>query len=111
MAYAVNYEVYKSMDALEAATSIDPEHFWGQLKCGELYYRLRALDRAEEESVRAANLARNPWQLSLARRQLQEIRTLKHGAVRNVAWTKPLVAPAVALSVMLLALFVAMNWR
>jgi len=24
MAHAVNYDVYKSMDALEAATSIDP---------------------------------------------------------------------------------------
>src|SRR5229473_1097112 len=41
MAYAVNYDVYKSMDALEAATSIDPEHFWAQLKYGELHYRLR----------------------------------------------------------------------
>src|SRR5437588_12762887 len=68
MAYAVNYDVYKSMDALEAATSIDPTHFWGQLKYAELHYRLRALPRAEEETLKAVDLAQTGWQLSLARR-------------------------------------------
>ena len=111
IAYAVNYEVYKSMDALEAATAVDPEHFWAQLKYGELHYRLRALDRAEAETLKAADLASNPWQLSLARKQLHEIRTLKHGSVRNVAWTKPLAAPAVVLSMLLLLMFVAMTWK
>src|SRR5256886_16357641 len=76
MAYAVNYDVYKSMDALEAATSIDPTHFWGQLKYAELHYRLRALPRAEEETLKAVDLAQTGWQLSLARRQLQEVRRL-----------------------------------
>src|SRR5437762_13803167 len=32
MAYAVNFEVYKSMDALEEATAIEPQHFWAQMK-------------------------------------------------------------------------------
>src|ERR1044071_7576796 len=49
MAYAVNFEVYKSMEALETATSLDPQHFWARMKLAELHYRLRALDRAEEE--------------------------------------------------------------
>src|SRR5881409_2390236 len=66
MAYAVNYEVYKSMDALEAATTLDPAHFWAQLKYAELHYRLRALSRAADETLKAVNLASNPWQLSLA---------------------------------------------
>src|SRR5262245_31666047 len=35
MAYAMNYDVYKSMDALEAATAIAPTHFWAHLKYGE----------------------------------------------------------------------------
>ncbi len=43
MAYAVNYDVYKSMDALEDAKAIDPEHFWAQFKYGELHYRLRVV--------------------------------------------------------------------
>jgi hypothetical protein len=80
MAYAVNYEVYKSMDALEAATSIDPTHFWGQLKLGELNYRLRALTRAEQETLKAVDLAQNGWQLSLARKQLQQIREMSRRA-------------------------------
>src|SRR5216110_495098 len=57
MAYAVNYDVYKSMDALEAATRLDPTHFWAQLKYGELQYRLRALVVAERETARAVELA------------------------------------------------------
>jgi hypothetical protein len=111
MAYAVNFEVYKSMDALEAATSIDPTHFWGQLKLAELHYRLRALPRAEEETLKALDLAENAWQLSLARKQLQEIRRLIHESTRNITWTKPLTMPALVLSAMMALLFVAMAWR
>ena len=111
MAYAVNYDVYKSMDALEAATAIDPTHFWGQLKYAELHYRLRALPRAEEETVKAANLAQNAWQLAVARKQLQEIRKLKYESVRNVDWTKPLTVPALVLSAMMVVLFIAMTWK
>src|SRR5712691_5045496 len=107
MAYAVNYDVYKSMDALEAATSLDPAHFWAQLKYAELHYRLRALPRAAEETLKAVNLASNPWQLSVARKQLQEIRRLRHESVRNVSWTKPLTQPALVFCMMLLLLFVA----
>jgi len=31
-AYAINYDVCKSMSALEAAKTVDPEKFWNQLK-------------------------------------------------------------------------------
>src|ERR1700747_3394298 len=37
MAYAMNYEVYKSMDALEAATAVDEVHFFAQMKYAELF--------------------------------------------------------------------------
>ena len=111
MAHTVNYDVYKSMDALEAAIAVDPTHFWGQLKYGELHYRLRALPRAEEETVKAANLAQNAWQLYVARKQLQEIRKLRHESVRNVDWNKPLTVPALVFSVMMVVLFVAMTWK
>ena len=111
MAHAVNYDVYKSMDALEDARTVDPENFWAQLKYGELHYRLRALNRAEEETRKAVNLANDAWQLSIARKQLQEIRTLKHGCVRNVHWTKPLTTPALVLSAMFLLMFATMMWK
>jgi hypothetical protein len=111
MAHAVNYDVYKSMDALESATSIDPSNFWAQLKYAELHYRLRALTRAEELTVRALNMATNGWQLSLARKQLQEIRRLSRDSTRNVTWNKPLTGPVVVLSVMMLVVAVIMMWK
>jgi hypothetical protein len=111
MAHAVNYDVYKSMDALEDARSVDPENFWAQLKYGELLYRLRGLNRAEEETRRAADLAANPFQLALARKQMKEIRELKHSCVRNVEWTKSLLAPTLALAGMMVAVFAVMMWK
>jgi len=111
MAYAVNYEVYKSMDALEAATAIDPTHFWAQLKYGELQYRLRALLRAEEETLKAVELAQNSVQLSLARKQLQKVRELNRASIRNVTWDKPLTKPVLVFVGMILVLFLVMVWK
>jgi cytochrome c-type biogenesis protein CcmH/NrfG len=111
MAHAVNHDVYKSMDALEDARTIDPDNFWAQLKYAELHYRLRALKRAQEETRRAADLATNPFQLAMARQQMKEIRTLLHTSVRNVEWTKPLTIPTLVLSAMLVLMFVVMMWK
>jgi len=111
MAYAVGYDVYKSMDALEDARAIDPDNFWAQLKYGELLYRLRALNRAEAETRRAADLAANPFQLAMARKQMKDIRELQHSSIRNVEWTKPLTAPTLALAAMIALVFVVMLWR
>jgi hypothetical protein len=110
MAYAVNYDVYKSIDALQAATELDPTHFWAQLKYAELHYRLRALVVAEQETAKAVELAQNAWHLSLARKQLQEIRRLTRESTRNVTWDKPLTVPTVILAAMILVIFVAMTW-
>ena len=111
MAHAVNYDVYKSMDALEEARAVDPEHFWAQFKYAELHYHLRALHRAEEETRRAADLATNRLQLAIARKQMKDIRELQHSSVRNVEWTKPLIVPALVLSAMVVLMFVVMSWR
>jgi tetratricopeptide (TPR) repeat protein len=111
MAYAMNYEVDKSMESLEAAVSLNPGSFWAQLKYGELNYRLRILNRAEEETLKALSLAASRWQLSIARKQLQDIRALKQTCVRNVEWTKSLGGPALILSAMLVVIFAAMMWR
>jgi hypothetical protein len=111
MAYAMNYEVYKSMDALEVATSLDPQHFWAQMKLAELFYRLRALDRAEIETKKALDLAAGPFQFATSRKQLQEIRRLKHESIRNLTWNKPLAMPAALFSLAVLGLFVLMAWK
>ena len=111
VAHAVNFDVYKSMDALEDARQVDPDNFWAQLKYAELHYRLRALNRAEEETRRAAELATTPLQLAIARQQMKEIRALLHTCVRNVHWTKPLTVPALTLSAMIVVMFVTMMWK
>lgn len=94
MAYAMNYEVYKSFDALELARELEPVNFFAQLKYGELHYRLRALVRAEQETIAALDLASNTWEVALARKQLQEIRKLMREGTQKPEWTKPLTAPA-----------------
>jgi hypothetical protein len=111
MAHAVNYDVDRSMAALEDARAVDPDNFWAQLKYAELHYRLRVLDMAEEETGRAAALATSPIQLAVARKQLQDIRALKQECVRNVHWTKPLGMPALVLALGMAAIFVVMLWK
>jgi tetratricopeptide (TPR) repeat protein len=111
LAYAMNYEVYKSFDALEEARRLDQDNFFAQLKYGELYYRLRALERAEAETLQALELAQNGWELSLARKQLQEIRKLKREGTQKPAWTKPLLGPVMVLLLMLVVLSLAIAPR
>ena len=55
VAHAVNFDVYKSMDALEDARRLEPDNFWAQLKYGELHYRLRALNRQAPVRLEAAD--------------------------------------------------------
>ena len=102
MAYAVNHDVVRSMDALETATAVEPTHFWARLKYGELHYRLRALDAAEHETLKAAELAETALQLSMARKQLREIRAINPRRVRRDA---PASAWGRALFLMALLLF------
>src|SRR6266852_2037596 len=97
MAYAMNYDVYKSMDALEAAVNLDETHFFAQMKLAELLYRLRALPKAEEETLKAVNLAGNGWELSMAKKQLQEIRRLIREGTQKPEWNKPLRTPTLVL--------------
>jgi hypothetical protein len=111
MAHAVNYDVDRSMAALEDARAVDPDNFWAQVKYAELHYRLRVLDTAEDETRRAAELATSALQLAVARKQLQDIRGLKQGCVRNVHWTKPLGVPALVLALGIAAIFVVMLWK
>ena len=111
MAHAMNFDVYKSMDALEEARRIEPDNFFAQMKYSELYYRLRALLRAEEETLKAVNLAGNAWELSLARKQLQEIRRLKREGTQKPAWTKPLTVPIVMLVLMTVVSGILLAWK
>jgi tetratricopeptide (TPR) repeat protein len=111
MAYAMRFEAYKSMDTLEAATKLDPTHFFARFKYAELHYRLRALDIAEAETLEAMELAANAWELSLARKQLAEIRRLRREGTQKPEWNKPLTMPAVALVLLFVVFSLVTLWR
>ena len=106
IAYAINYEVYLSMDALEEARRIEPDNFFAQFKYSELLFRLRVIDRAEQETVAALNLAGNNWEMSLARKQLSEVRQLRRKGMVRPHWTESLKASAIAF----LFLLVGISW-
>jgi tetratricopeptide (TPR) repeat protein len=102
MARAMNFQPYESADALERAIQLDPASFWAQLKYAELWYRLRALDKAEKEMLAALELAASYPEAALARKYLAEIRKLRREGTQKPAWTKSLLAPAAALGLLAL---------
>jgi hypothetical protein len=106
MAHAMNYDAYRSMDALEAARSLEPQNFLAQLKYSELFYRLRALEKAEAETLHALNLAGTGWELAQARNQLSEIRRLRREGTQKPAWTKSLKIPALGLGLIMMVVTV-----
>jgi thioredoxin-like negative regulator of GroEL len=99
MAYAMNYEAYRSMDALEAACKTNPSSFWARFKYAELHYRLRALPKAEEEMLLALKLATNSFEMAVSRKQLLEIRRLMREGTVKPAFTRSLAVPALVLAV------------
>ena len=101
MAHAMNYDAYRSMDALEEACKLEPNNFLAQFKYAELHYRLRALDVAEAETHKALALAGSQWELALARHQLSEIRRLRREGTQKPTWTKSLTVPVIALGSMM----------
>lgn len=111
MVQAMNYDLYKSMDSLEIAMDLDSKHFFARFKYAELLYRLRALPRAEEETSKAIELANGNWELSMARRQLQEIRRLIREGTQKPAWTKPLTLPVMGLLLFVTTVSVVMLWH
>jgi hypothetical protein len=111
MAYAMDFQAYKSLDALEHAVAAEPEHFWAQMKLAELHYRLRCLDNAEVETSRALDLAGSAWEMEVARRQLQEIRRLKRDGTQKPACTKPLWVPFAVMMVLLAVISLTQVWR
>jgi hypothetical protein len=104
IAHAMNFDVYRSMDALEKACRVAPRNFFARYKLAELLFRLKVVDRAEAETAAALDLAGNYWELSLARRQLSEIRQLRRSGLTRPNWTKSLRIPAIGFLLLLAGL-------
>jgi len=111
MAYAMNYDAYKSMDALEAACEINPSSFWARFKYAELHYRLRALPKSKQEMLGALELATNRFEASLARKYLLEIRRLMREGTVKPALVRSLAPPGLILAAVSVALCLMAVWR
>jgi hypothetical protein len=57
------------------------------------------------------DLAANGWELSLARKQLAEIRRLKREGTQKPAWTRPLTVPTVMLVLAIVIAGILLAWK
>lgn len=111
MAHAVNFDSYKSINALETALQLDPNHFFAQLKLGEIWWRLRALTPAEEATIKALNLAKNQDEYQVARAQLKTIRTqVQNSAMRPTWGSNSLLTPALMVLAIVVVLGTVSRW-
>lgn len=88
MALCVNFEAQTAMEEFRESVRLAPDSFIAHLKLGELLMRLRICTQAAEETHIAAELASNPLQSELARRQAATIRTMQREGVERGGYGK-----------------------
>lgn len=89
MALCVNLDVHPAIEELKESVRLAPNSFIAQLKLGELWMRLRVVDKAEEHTHMAALLAQNLAQSDLARKQSATIRAMKREGIERGGYTSP----------------------
>jgi len=90
MALCVNHEVPDAIEELREGVRLAPHSFIANLKMGELWMRLRVMEKAEEHTSRAALLAVNRVQAELARRQGASIRAMKFAGIERGGYQGPI---------------------
>lgn len=83
MALCVDFQVQDAIEELREGVRLAPDSFIAQLKLGELWMRLRVIEKAEWHTRQAALLARNMMQSELARKQAATIRGLLQNGVKR----------------------------
>jgi tetratricopeptide (TPR) repeat protein len=91
MALCVNLEVPDAIEELRESVRLDPNSYIAHLKMGELWMRLRVMDKADEHTHRAGLLASNMAQSELARRQAASIRAMKNAGIERGGYKSPWV--------------------
>ncbi len=89
MALCVNIEPQAAIEELRESVRLAPNSFIAQLKMGELWMRLRVMEKAEEHTRLAALLAQSMPQAELARRQAASIRAMKQGGIERGGYKTP----------------------
>jgi hypothetical protein len=90
MALSVNFEAQAAIEELRQSVRLAPNSFIAQLKLGELWMRLRVIDKAEEHTRLAGLAAQNLAQSELARRQAAGLRTMKREGIERGGYGTPL---------------------
>ena len=96
MALCVNFDAQAAIEELRESVRLAPNSFIAQLKLGELWMRLRVMDKAEEHTQLAGLLSQSLAQSDLARRQAATIRTMKREGIERGGFKTPLqkIVPA-----------------
>lgn len=89
MALCVNLDAQGAIGQLEESVRLAPNSFIAQLKLGELWMRLRAMEKAEEHTRLAGLLAQSLAQSELARRQAATIRTMRREGIERGGYKSP----------------------
>ncbi len=89
MALCVNFDPQAAIEELRESVRLAPNSFIAQLKLGELWMRLRVIDKAEEHTRLAALLAQSLAQSDLARRQAASLRAIKQGGIERGGYKTP----------------------
>ncbi len=89
MALCVNLDPQAAIEQLEESVRLAPNSFIAQLKVGELWMRLRAMDKAEQHTRLAGLLAQSLAQSELARRQAATIRTMRREGIERGGYKSP----------------------
>src|SRR6185437_14898043 len=80
-------DVHPAIEELKESVRLAPNSFIAQFKLGELWMRLRVIEKAEEHTRIAALLAQNLAQADLARKQAATIRTMKREGIERGGYT------------------------
>src|SRR5229473_8280614 len=89
MVLCVNFDPQAAIEELRESIRLAPNSFIAQLKMGELWMRLRVMDKAEEHTRLAALLSQSMAQSELARRQAASIRTMKREGIERGGYQTP----------------------
>jgi hypothetical protein len=89
MALCVNLDAQGAIGQLEESVKLAPNSFIAQLKLGELWMRLRAMEKAEQHTRLAGLLAQSLAQSELARRQAATIRTMRREGIERGGYKSP----------------------
>jgi hypothetical protein len=89
MALCVNLDAQTAMEEFGEAVALAPDSFIAHLKAGELWMRLRVMNKAEDHTRQAAMLAQNLAQSEQARRQATTIRTMRREGIERDGYRTP----------------------